>query len=843
MKKSSRKKFKMKNPKSFKNNSRMPKPNILTFTICILLFAFYILLASITSMHQERRSPLTDRNLITKTGVCPPFHLYAADGKLIDPVHGINATLPYSPKQTCGKCHDYDKITEGFHFQQGKNETASGVYAERYQWASTPGNYGGNWCSPAPLYNYLSPKENSSATEMDMTSFTFITNGCGTCHPGGGSFEFDRDGFRYDTQMQKSGFTDGGINAFDGDYYQAHWDRSGVGEGDCMLCHLPEYDFSGRNAHLKKWNFRWMATVGSGLAVVTGSVKDSVPVEVAYDLSEFDKEGNLSMHLVREPRNETCLNCHAKPQWKKRGASFTAATDVHMAQGLKCVDCHPAGSMAPDDRIRGKEVHQFGKGDDPGGQVRNDLDNTMRTCSDCHLTGYLNAPIANHSWLPSFHLEELSCQACHIPERRVKAALVQVSDVYNPGTKISPPPKYIWTFYDQKLNYWNHYGEIAMFTTKDQPADPFIPQYAKYKEQIFPVNPVHSAWPGIFTPGKPGLHQPRMKDVYAMWTNHRKDPTVYPELALIRDDNGDSIPEVNRTEEIDALIHSLTGYLTGIGYDLTARQVVWVNNDRMYTDGKTFIILNKEEWESSPYASVYKYNHDIAPAKAGLGIKGCTECHSFSSPMFYTSVVKYPFGEDGNPVFEPQYKRMGMSSFFVWISAFREQIVKSIEYPAFLFLLLVLVISILAGINARREYIRIYPSFLRILYGILAVAFAYISLNPDLNSYILPERLWLDKNHFLISGVALLTGIYTCLAMRKAGYYPSWLYRTQNIVIWVAVISGLFMLIRFEAIEPIVNVAYTVFDVSVVIGIFLTIFYFIPVETGFTRTVVSDSPV
>ena len=49
-----------------------------------------IILASLTSMHEEGRSPVTDRHLITKTGVCPPFHLYAEDGSLIDPVHGIN---------------------------------------------------------------------------------------------------------------------------------------------------------------------------------------------------------------------------------------------------------------------------------------------------------------------------------------------------------------------------------------------------------------------------------------------------------------------------------------------------------------------------------------------------------------------------------------------------------------------------------------------------------------------------------------------------------------------------------------------------------------------------------
>jgi hypothetical protein len=56
-------------------------------------------------------------------GVCPPFPLRDEAGNVIDPVKGENDSVPYSPKQTCGAkgCHDYDKITEGFHFTQGKD--------------------------------------------------------------------------------------------------------------------------------------------------------------------------------------------------------------------------------------------------------------------------------------------------------------------------------------------------------------------------------------------------------------------------------------------------------------------------------------------------------------------------------------------------------------------------------------------------------------------------------------------------------------------------------------------------------------------------------------------------
>jgi len=82
---------------------------------------------------------------ISVGGVCPPFHLYDEQGKVIDPVHGINSDKPYSPKQTCGKCHDYNKISEGFHFQQGRGEKPNPLTAERCLWVTSPGNYGGNW--------------------------------------------------------------------------------------------------------------------------------------------------------------------------------------------------------------------------------------------------------------------------------------------------------------------------------------------------------------------------------------------------------------------------------------------------------------------------------------------------------------------------------------------------------------------------------------------------------------------------------------------------------------------------------------------------------------------------
>ena len=119
-----------------------------------------------------------------------------------------------------------------------------------------------------------------------------------------------------------------------------------------------------------------------------------------------------------------------------------------MRAGLKCIDCHPSGSVADDERINEREMHQFGKGDDPGGHVRDDLDNTCLDCVSCHTTGKLGASVAEHSWLPPLHLDEIACQTCHIPERAVKAALVQAGDGlcnphrYHCGMSFVPDQKY-----------------------------------------------------------------------------------------------------------------------------------------------------------------------------------------------------------------------------------------------------------------------------------------------------------------------------------------------------------------------------------------------------------------
>lgn len=37
------------------------------------------------------------------------------------------AQTPYSPRQTCGQCHDIDQIANGYHFQQGRTDATGQI--------------------------------------------------------------------------------------------------------------------------------------------------------------------------------------------------------------------------------------------------------------------------------------------------------------------------------------------------------------------------------------------------------------------------------------------------------------------------------------------------------------------------------------------------------------------------------------------------------------------------------------------------------------------------------------------------------------------------------------------
>jgi len=583
---------------------------------------------------------------------------------------------------------------------------------------------------------------------------------------------------------------------------------------------LPEYDIKKRNDQLARLNFRWAATEGAGFGKVTGSVASNQTPQVTYDLSRFDAQGNVKVRVAAQPRNETCLGCHAQPGWKKRGADYRARTDVHFRAGLRCVDCHSAGSNADDPRIHGHEVHQFGKGDDPGGRVRDDLDNTVRDCTTCHTSGRFGAPVATHEWLPPLHLERIACQTCHTPEKKVMPIQVQASDVFNRDAWIDPGGKQLWTFYGVDGAYRNHYGLLKVMGYDDKPTEVFRPVLAKYKGKIHPVNRVHSTWPGIETPGQPGLMQPRPPDIHKMWKTHLDDPNQYPELARIRDDDGDGIIEINRSEEVDALIGAVTRHLASLHYDLDGKRVVWVSNDRVYRSGTDYRTLDKAEWEASPYANVHKYNHDIAPARAALGSGGCTDCHSSKSEFFDRAVLLTAFSpEDGGPRWTPNSTILGYSPAAVRVGAFREQTLKPVLYALLALLGGLLVILGLRGVAVRHQILS--PSaavgWSWLALAGLVLGGAVVTRSPELAEYMTARRFTLDAAHFWIGVGVLLVGLVLALQRPvngKAVATPTVLGKALWTLLVLTGICGALVLLKPGWLADVTRWAYTGFDLG-----------------------------
>lgn len=495
-----------------------------------------------------------------------------------------------------------------------------------------------------------------------MTSFDFVVS-CGVCHPGGGPMEYDRKENRYDlfASDPKNKITSAGENNFDGDYYKARWAETGIVEADCLLCHSPGYEMGKRNKQLSLLNFKWAATAGAGLADISGAVKAGEKPVVRYRLSPFDAEGYFNLPIIKEVPTENCLFCHRETDWKKKGTSYSPRFDVHLRAGMTCVECHPAGSRATHLKINSKEEHNFAKGDDPGTLARDDLDNTMVTCQECHEKGLHNAPMMKHASFLEYegifeaHSEKISCQTCHVPQKAVKAALVQDSTSLNRLPRV-PGLKRIWSFYGPDAFPWNYYGDGDLVKGSGKPLFFYSPQVRRYKGKLYPVNTLYSIWYGLKTEGRKGLQQVFMQDIWGMWSQKAS----YPLLEKIEDDNGDGFIEINRPEEIDAAIASMTAYLKSQG-KLDKSTVVLVDGQDEYASAQRKTTLEPKEFEYSPYGSTFKLSHDIAPAGAALGASGCIDCHRNDAPFFKRPYVLKPFDALGKIVSSPAYKMLNYS--------------------------------------------------------------------------------------------------------------------------------------------------------------------------------------
>jgi hypothetical protein len=320
--------------------------------------------------------------------------LYDHDGKVIDPTAEL--AVPYSPHQTCGKCHDITQIQHGWHFNAFRDDVANGR-----------------------------PGEPWVRVEGDQQQLISSRRWEGTVTPGDAGIS------RWQFALEVGRHLPGGVPMPDEPESESdRWELSGPMEIDCMRCHAADHrsDAVTWARQIEKQNFKWAPTAAYGLAAVFGEAakaeakaddefdlsqfdpaasgdsqsKAGAQLPMKYDLSRFDAEGRVFFDITRQIPNRNCYQCHtrrvvepAEPTWHEDG-------DVHLLAGMSCVDCHRNG-------LDHKIVRGYEGEPRPEGET---VAQTL-TCAGCHDAGRLGSPVPLHKGLPPIHFEKLTCTACH----------------------------------------------------------------------------------------------------------------------------------------------------------------------------------------------------------------------------------------------------------------------------------------------------------------------------------------------------------------------------------------------------------------------------------------------
>ena len=401
----------------------------------------------------------------------PPIPLLDEQGN-----HVLDSNKPYSPKQSCAGsgCHDYEAITHAYHFEMGRDEASDSYGAKRgLPHLVSPGYYGGYTCMSGDNPQVLSKKDNPNGIDdfADYGSAGYVKT-CMSCHTGGGWAEKDRDGIRYDEKNVAD------IKPGDSDYYERHsvtnmhmgdgdmadmadhlmlhdWKKSGVGEADCMFCHvdfatlkLPEDSKlekhrgarRARQALSGEWMFREAATGlmelvvdkdGKNIVTIQRSLdekgkaslvlNDAGKPQFSWHADVFDERGRVTIPMLRFPANENCMECHRTSNGRRGFYGFGEDAKTATLEG------EDATGILEDDYK--DDIHKGKVYVDDNGESR-----VIDNCNACHSKQYFKkerASIdldANHDFPKGnsdmdvrndldYAPNAKSCEECHITSK------------------------------------------------------------------------------------------------------------------------------------------------------------------------------------------------------------------------------------------------------------------------------------------------------------------------------------------------------------------------------------------------------------------------------------------
>jgi len=365
--------------------STLKKGLIYTIIICFLLLGCPLSGTTVTA--QELLGDVSDGSQSVYVHL---IRLYDGEGTAI--AADDEPAQPFSPRQTCGKCHSYETISKGWHFNAADPNVVPGRPGQ--PWIFVDASVG----IQIPL-SYRAWAGTFRPEQLGITPFEF-TKLFGRHMPGGGVGELDSD-----EAMRQ--FVSGKL------------------EINCLGCHNahPGQDqggIFGYASQIAQQNFRWAAAASSEFASVSGSAAAqpdtydplmSDAVATKYRANTFDDTNRVLFSIVRKVANERCYFCHSNVNVERHGSEkWTADEDIHLTAGMTCVDCHRNGL--------GHNITRGYEGED---EVSENLLAGTSTCEGCHLgtgssvpeAGRLGAPVPEHPGIPPVHFEKLTCTACH----------------------------------------------------------------------------------------------------------------------------------------------------------------------------------------------------------------------------------------------------------------------------------------------------------------------------------------------------------------------------------------------------------------------------------------------
>ncbi len=566
--------------------------------------------------------------------------------KLYDEHEGVirpddQPLLPYSTRYTCGECHNYDKITEGWHFNAGLDSIAEGRRGQPWIYV--------DWTTATqiPLTMRDWPGTFKPA-DVGMSALDFVSH-FGRHMPGGSVGENET---HHDVE-----------NAM-------RWMVSGALEANCMSCHDAEaaHDQAEYAKQTVKQNFRWAVAATSGFAKVEGSARSmpdnydiyygtdpdnakAIPPSVTYDETRFNEKNEVFFDVVRKVSNERCYYCHSTKTVQPEQERWEAEDDVHLAAGMMCVDCHRNGLD-----------HQMIRGFEGEAELTNEPARAAFTCEGCHipnedgsapLVGRLGAPIPAHDGIPTIHFEKMSCTSCHTgswPEDnapRVKTSRAHalgthgvdksdeaMPDIYAPvfvrgsDGKIAP----------HKLFWPSFWGTVVL--GGDGKVSPMPTETVRPVIDRILADRAAVATALADSIARADSIATAIADSLAALDSLATaiDTTEVEELAVTPDES-ETVP-INKpvwSQLDEAMIQEVLGELTKL--DSTTIPV-FINAGKLYRVS----LRNQLLTDAHPAAKAYSWaiGHDVRPAAQSLGVRGCNDCHSPDAPIYFGDVPVSP---------------------------------------------------------------------------------------------------------------------------------------------------------------------------------------------------------